>query len=265
MEKGETMKGLMTVFSIATVLLCSVAVSAGSLEFHLGVGPSLAFFGEVNHDIEFINVLLDELNELATVNGEVLLLEDLGRGISYQAGERFWLTDRFALGWKIGYSRTVTATSGTYTAIDGSEISTIDILLDGYSVGGVLGGRYTFLDAGIFLSADLGAGVYYTGLDKAITFEIPSSYDPLSDRPEEGEGRYAGFAFGVELGLNLSLPITDWFGVGASIFYRAATPAGMTDNNGNSLDIDGDGMVEGVDLGGITVQATFSLDIDLSL
>jgi hypothetical protein len=39
----------------------------------------------------------------------------------------------------------------------------------------------------------------------------------------------------------------------------------MTDNKGNSLDIDGDGMVEGVDLGGITVQATFSLDINLSL
>jgi hypothetical protein len=81
MEKGEKMKGLMTVFSIATVLLCSVAVSAGSLEFHLGVGPSLAFFGGINSDIEFINVLLDELNGLATVNGEVLLLEDLGRGI----------------------------------------------------------------------------------------------------------------------------------------------------------------------------------------
>lgn len=265
MEKGETMKGLMTVFSIATVLLCSVAVSAGSLEFHLGAGPSLAFFGEINNDIEFINVFLDELNGLATVTGEVPLLEYLGRGISYQAGERFWLADRFALGWKIGYSRTATTTSGTYTAIDGSETATIDISLDGYNVGFVLGGRYTFLDAGILLSADLGAGVYYTGFDKAITFAIPSIYDPISDRPEEGEGRYSGSAFGVELGLNLSLPITNWLEVGTSVFYRAATPAGMTDNKGNSLDIDGDGMVEGVDLGGFTVQATFSLDIDLSL
>ncbi|MEA1871241.1 MAG: hypothetical protein U9N00_03495 [Candidatus Bipolaricaulota bacterium] len=259
------MKGLMTVFSIAAVLLCSVAVSAGPLEFHIGVGPSLTFLGEINNDIEFINRILIELNGLATVDGEVPLLEDLGRGISYQAGERFWLTERFALGWKIGYSSTATTTSGTYTAIDGSESSTIDISLDGYSVGFVLGGRYTFLDAGILLSANIGAGVYYTGLDKAITFAIPSSYGPLSDRPEEGEGRYAGSALGVELGLNLSLPITDWFEVGALVFYRATTPAEMTDNNGNSLDIDGDGIVEGVSLGGITVQATFSLDINLSL
>jgi hypothetical protein len=264
-EKGEMMKGLVAVFLITTVLLCSVVVSAGSLELYMGGGPSTASCGEINTDIDLFNTIITELNDTPIVTGDVPLLDNLGSGIAYQAGERFWLSDRFALGGKLEYFRASTATSGTYTAIEGSETSTIALDLDCYSVGLILGGRYTFLDAGIRLSADLGVGYYYTGLTSAITFEIPTEYPPISFQPQEGEGRYTGSAFGFEGGITLSFNLTDWFEVGTSLFYRNCTLAEMSTAQGTHLDLDGDDSREGVDLGGITVQFTLTIDIDLSL
>ncbi|MCK4393204.1 hypothetical protein KAX17_09905 [Candidatus Bipolaricaulota bacterium] len=256
------MKGLVTVGAV--LILWAAMLTAGPIEIYFSGGPAAASLGAVNAEIELINVILRDLNDTPTVDGEVSELEPMGSGFAYQAGERYWFFERLTLGGKLEYFRTATSTTGNYTSLDESEISEISIALDCYAVGLVVGGRYDFLDAGVVLSADFGVGYYYSGFTSNITFEMPSSYPPISVHPQEGEGRYSGFALGFESGLSLSFPITDWLEVGSSLFYRSLTLGEMRDRQGNSLDLDGDGTPEKVDLGGITVQFTFSLIIDLN-
>jgi hypothetical protein len=263
-EKGEMMKGLVT--ALAVLILWAAMLTAGPIEIYLSGGPSAVALDEINTIRGRINAIITELNDaialLPEITGEVEQLDSIGGGIAYQAGERFFVSDRFALGGKLEGFRTSTSIAGVYTSSETSEIS---IDLDCYTVGFLLGGRYDFLDAGVILSAELGAGYYYSGFNRAITFQIPPEYLPaISGLPPEGEGRYSGSSLGFEGGLSLSFPITDWLVVGSSLFYRWLTLGGMRDQEGNSLDIDGDGTPEKVDLSGITVQFTFSLIIDLT-
>ncbi len=257
------MKRLTSVGTIVILLLWVLTAGAGPLEFRLGAGPSAASFGELNAGIGFFNSFLSDLNNNLELEGTVPLLDYLSSGFAYQAGQWFFLTERFALGGKLEHFRASTSTSGTYTAND--EESEIDISLDCFTVGFVLGARYMFLDAGIRLFADLGVGYYFSGFTKAITFEMPDVVGPIAGSPQEGEGRYTGLAFGFEGGLSLSVPITDWFEIGTSVFYRALTFDRMRNPQGEGLDLDGDGNNERVDLSGITVLFTFSIKIDLSL
>ena len=132
--------------------------------------------------------------------------------------------------------------------------------------GCLAGCRATFLDAGLRLAAEGGVGYYYAVSNRAVVFEIPTEYpDVISGVPSEGEGRYSGGTLGFELGLSLSYPVTSWLSIGSSVSYRAATVNVLTDSAGGDFDLDGDGTPESVDLDGITVRLTFSLNIDLSL
>ncbi len=264
-EKGEMMKGLVTVGAV--LILWAAMLTAGPIEIYFSGGPSAAALDEINAIKDRINAIITLLNDTIAllpeiITGEVEELDSIGGGIAYQAGERFWLSDRFALGGKLEGFRTSTSTAGTYVSTVDSEVS---IDLNCYAVGFLLSGRYDFLNAGVILSAELGAGYYYSGFNRAITFQIPPEYpDAISGLPPEGEGRYSGSTLGFEGGLSLSFPITDWLAVGSSLFYRSLTLGEMRDRQGNSLDLDGDGTPEKVDLGGITVQFTFSLIIDLN-
>lgn len=259
------MKGLVT--ALAVLILWAAMLSAGPIEIYLSGGPSAVALDEINTIRGRINAIITELNDTIAllpeiITGEVEQLDSIGGGIAYQAGERFFVSDRFSLGGKLEGFRTATSTAGVYTSSETSEIS---IDLDCYTVGFLLSGRYGFLDAGVILSAELGAGYYYSGFNRAITFQIPPEYPTaISGLPPEGEDRYSGSSLGFEGGLSLSFPITDWLVVGSSLFYRWLTLGGMRDQEGNSLDIDGNGTPEKVDLSGITVQFTFSLIIDLT-
>ena len=260
------MKGLVTVGAV--LILWAAMLIAGPIEIYFSGGPSAAALSEINAIKDRINAIITLLNDDIAllpeieITEEVGLLDDMGSGIAYQAGERLWLSDRFALGGKIEVFRVSTSTAGVYTS---SETSQISIDLNCYAVGFLVSGRYDFLDAGVILSADLGLGYYYSGFNRAITFQIPPEYPKaIAGLPPEGEGRYSGYNLGFEGGLSLFFPITDWLEVGSSLFYRSLTLGGMRDREGNSLDLDGDGTPEKVDLGGITVQFTFSLVIDLN-
>ena len=116
------------------------------------------------------------------------------------------------------------------------------------------------------LSVDLGIGYTYTTFNREITFQIPPEYpEAISGLPPEGAGRYSGFAPKVEAGLALFLPITEWLKVGSSLTYSVLTLAKMTDDQGNDLDLDGNGTAEKVDLGGIGVRFTLSLTLPFLL
>lgn len=256
------MKGLVT--CAVGILLWSTALSAAPLEIFLGAGPAAASLGEVNASIGLINVILRDLNGTPTLTGDVPELNEMGGGIAYQAGERFWIFEGLALGGRIEAFRTTAATAGTYTTADTEETSQISIALDCHAVSLVLGGRLEIVNFGASLSLDLGVGYYYSGFVTDITFEIPSGYPPISVHPPEGKGLYSASSFGIEGGLSLSFPLTEWLAVGSSLEYRWVAGATMADGEGTKLDIDGDGLAERVDLGGIAVQFTVSFVIDLS-
>ena len=93
---------------------------------------------------------------------------------------------------------------------------------------------------------------------------MPSDYH-LSITLPSGEGHYNGSSFGVEGGISLSFPITDWLNVGTSILYRYLTVQHMSDAEGIGFDFDGDGKDEVADFSGITVRFAIALDINLSL
>lgn len=258
------MNRLASVGMIMILLLWATTASAGTLGFHLGIGTSVASFGELNESIKPFNRILTDLNNDPLIDDTVPLLNNLSSGFAFQGGQQFWFNDRVAIGGKLEFFRASTATAGTFT-LDGVD-SEINIALDCFSVGIILGGRYMFLDAGIRLFADLGVGYYFSGFTRAITFQIPEGHLLAGAPPAEGKGRYTGSAFGFEGGLTISLPLTDWFAVGSSVFYRSLTFDELTNTEeGVALDLDGDGQDESVDLSGITVQFTFTIKIDLSL
>lgn len=258
------MKGLVSI--VAVLSLWAVALTAGSLEVYLGGGPSAASFDEINAVVGRFNAIIAHLNEtfdlLPTVKGRVEALDQLGSGIAIQAGEWVWLSDQFACGGKLELFHAATSTIGTYISSKNSEIS-IDLACT--EVGLMVGGRYDFLRAGVILSLELAVGYTYASFSRAITFEVPPEYPlAISGLPLQGGGRYGGFAPAVEAGLALSIPITDWFSVGSSLWTRVLTYGRLADEGGNGLDLDGNGTTEKVDLGGLTVQFTFSFNFDLS-
>jgi len=259
------MKGLATLL-IAT-LLVGAAASAGPLEISFGAGPNATVLADINASIGVFNTLIAHLNETfdvhPDVSGAVDPLDPMVSGLSFCAGERFWLIDWFGVGAAVEYARSTSSTIGFF---EGSDISTIDAAFGLTSVSVTLGGRATFLDAGLRLAVDGGVAYTYAIWDGSVLFEIPSEYpDAISGVPPEGESRYTGSTIGFELGLCLSYPIAEWFIIGSSVSYRAATIDSVANREGAQLDLDGDGTPEAIDLDGITVRLTISLNIDLSL
>jgi len=259
------MKGLAS--ALIAALILSASAAAGTLEFTFGGGPSAISLSDINASISVFNALIEHLNETVDVHpdlsGSVAPLPPMTSGLSLTAGERYWILDWLGLGVSIAHLRTSTATSGHY---EGADISTVAVLVDVQNVNMLVGGRITFLDMGLRLSADVAAGYAYAIARRDVTFEVPEEYpDVLSGVPEAGASRYTGGAFGLEVGLDLSYPIADWFGVGATVAYRSAHVPTLTDSTGAELDMDSDGRSEPAELGGITVRLTFSLSIDLGL
>ncbi len=259
------MKGL--AIGLLVILLGGAATSAGQLEMSIGGGPTAISLKGINGSIGVINTVIDLLNETFAIHpdvtGSVDSLKPMSSGLALCAEERYWLTDWFAFGGRFEYLRSTSAVSGEY---HGSEVSTIDIALDLNGIGLVLGARVVFLDMGLVLAAEGGVGYYYTMFDRSITFEIPSEYpDVISVVPPEGEGRYTGGTFGLELGISLYYRIAPWFSIGSSVSYRSGSIEAPSDRDGDGLDLDGDGVTEGIDLDGVSVQFTFSVSIDLAL
>jgi hypothetical protein len=259
------MKGLAT--ALLFVGLIHLTAMAGPLEISFGGGPSAVSLDAINESIELFNALITHLNETFAVHpdveGSVDPVSPIGGGMALYAAERYWLTDWFALGGHVGYSRASTATIGFY---EGSEISEIGVDLAFHSVGGVIGGEATFLDAGLRLGAFGGIGYYYVILDRRTVFEIPTEYpDIIAGVPPEGEGRFTGGSVGFEAGFSLTYPVAPWFMIGSRLTYRSARIAELTDATADVLDLDGDEIGESISLSGLTVQLTVSINIDLSL
>ncbi|RLE36120.1 hypothetical protein DRJ12_04630 [Candidatus Acetothermia bacterium] len=259
------MKGLAT--GLLAILLIGLATSAGPLEMAIGGGPAAISLKEINGSIRVINTVIDLLNETFAVHpdvtGSVGELDPMSSGLAFCAEEWYWLTGWFSFGGKFEYLHSSSAVSGEY---HGADVSTIDVALGLNSVGLLFGGRAVFLDMGLVLAAEGGVGYYYTMFDRSVVFEIPSEYpDVISVVPSEGTGHYTGGAFGLELGLSLYYPLTSWFSIGSSISYRSGSVNRMVDREGEGLDLDGDGITEGADLDGISVQFMFSVSINLSL
>jgi len=259
------MKGLATALLI--IGWASVAACGGPLEMSFGGGPSLISLDAINESIGLFNALIEHLNETFAVHpdvsGSVDLAPSIGGGLYLQGAERYWVTDWFAFGGHVGYSRASTATTGFY---EGAEVSEITIDLAFQAVGGAFGAEATFVDVGLRLGAFGGIGYYYVLFDRTTVFEIPSEYpDIIAGVPPEAEARYTGGSIGFEAGLSLSYPVADWFTIGSRVTYRSARISELTDDLANILDLDGDGVGEPISLSGLTVQLTVSINIDLSL
>ncbi len=257
------MKGLVTV--IVITLLWGTLAIAEPLEFFAGAGPSAATLGSINGGIDTVNNIIADLNDDPRFEGEVAPLAHLGSGFAYSAGERYWITDRLALGGELTYFRATTATSGSYETVGVTESSDVSLDLKAQSIGLLASGKFVFLDVGLRLVADLGVGYYYSGFKTAITFQMPTSYAPISIDLPSGYGHYNGSSFGIEAGMSLSFPIVNWLKVGTSVLYRSLTVQHLRDSDGHGFDFDGDGITEVADLGGITVKFTMALDINISL
>ncbi len=259
------MKGLAT--ALLFIGLIHLAAHAGPLEMSFGGGPSAISLDAINESIGLFNALITHLNETFAVHpdvtGSVDLLPAIGGGVYLQAAERYWLTDWFALGGHVGYSRASTATTGFYEGVGASEI-TVDLSF--HAVGGILAAEATFLDFGFRLGAFGGVGYYYTILDRKTLFEIPTEYpDVIAGVPPDAEGRYTGGTIGFEAGLSLTYPVASWFMLGSRLTYRSARIPQLADSAAVVLDLDGDEVGEPISLSGLTVQLTVSINIDLSL
>lgn len=259
------MKGLASVLFI--LVLLGLAVTAEPLELGLGVGPSFTSLDSFNESIGVFNALIDELNETLgvhpDVSGTVASMPTMGTGVYLSAVEQYRLLDWLAIGAHVEYTGASSSTSGFY---QGSEISQIDVSFRSHVLGVVLGGDVTFVDLGLRLGASAGVGYFHTILDRNVIFQIPEEYpDVIAGVPPEGEARYSGGAFGLEAGITLSYPVFDWFTVGTKVIYRTAEVGSLSTSQGIEMDLNGDGKSESVNLSGLAVQVTFSINIDLSL
>ncbi|MCX6100048.1 MAG: hypothetical protein NTV92_01225 [Candidatus Bipolaricaulota bacterium] len=258
------MKGLASVIGI---LLVSGVALAGPLEVSIGGGPATTSLDDINTSILLFNTLITHLNEtlavIPGVSGTVGTLAPMISGMALRASERYWVTDWIAVTGCFEYNRVSTATRGQYI---GAETSTIDVSAALTNLSILVGSRIQFLDVGLRLAGDVTAGYFYSTLDHAVVFEIPSEYpDAISGVPPEGEGRASGGTFGVEAGLSMSYPIVDGFCIEALLAYRWATVPVLRDATATPLDFDGNGTPESASLDGLSVQIGFSLALDLSL
>ena len=259
------MKGLASVLLV--LVLSGMTAIAGPLELGFGVGPSFTSLDSFNESIGVFNALFEHLNETfgvhPDVSGTIAPMSTMGKGLYLSAAENYRLTDWFALGAHVEYMRSSSSTVGFY---QGSEISQIDVSYGSHVLGAVLGGDITFVDLGLRLGANAGVGYFYTILDRNVIFQIPAEYpDTIAGVPPEGEGRYTGGAFGLEAGITLSYPIFEWFTIGTKVIYRTAEIGSLSTSQGVEMDLNGDGKGESVNLSGLAVQFTFSINIDLSL
>lgn len=244
-----------------------VAGIAGPLELGLGAGPSFTSLDSLNESIGTFNTLIGHLNETfdihPDVTGTVAQMPSMGTGLYLTATEKYRLTDWFALGVHVEYMGSSSSTAGFY---QGSEISQIDLSYRSHVLGAVVGGDVTFVDLGLRLGAIGGVGYFYTILDRKAVLQIPAEYpDAIAGLPPAGEGRYTGGTFGLEAGITLTYPIFDWFTIGTQVTYRTAEVDSLETSQGAGLDLNGDGQNESVNLSGLAVQFTFSINIDLSL
>ncbi len=253
------MKGL--VCGALVILLWGGVTLAGSLETFFGAGPEGASLRDINASILAINTVLADWNSTPTLTGGVPELHLLEPGISYVAGERFWISDLFALGGRISTFHTATSTTGTYTAA--GSTSQVSVTLGSSAVSLVLGGEVQFLKSPVSLTLDAGIGYYYAALSSDVTFQTPSGVPVVAIHPHEGRDHFSASTFGVEGGLSLSYWLTDWLAVGARVGYRSTGSLALADGQGNPLDIDGNGTRETMDLTGLTVQFTLSLAVSL--
>ncbi len=265
LKEGETMKGLASVLFI--VVLSGLAVTAEPLELGFGAGPSFTSLDSFNETIGVFNALIEELNETMDVHpdvsGMVASMPAMGTGVYLSAAEQYRLVNWFSLGAHVEYTGASSATVGFY---QGSEISQIDVSLRSHVLGVVLGGDVTFVDLGLRLGANAGVGYFHTILDRKVVFQIPEEYpDAIAGVPPEGEGRYSGGAVGFEAGITLSYPAFEWLTVGTKVIYRTAEVSSLSTSQGIEMDLNGDGKSESVNLGGLAVQFTFSINIDLSI
>jgi hypothetical protein len=240
---------------------------AGPLELGFGVGPSFSSLDSFNESVGVFNALISHLNETfdvhPDVSGTVVPMPSMGTGMILSAGEEYRLTNWFALGAHVEYMGSSSSTTGSY---QGSDISQIDVAYNAHILGLVLGGDVTFVDLGLRLGAIGGVGYFHTILDRKVVFEIPSEYpDVIAGLPAEGEGRYTGGTFGLEAGITLSYPLFDWLTIGTQVIYRTADVDSLKTAQGVALDLNGDGQSESVNLSGLAVEFTFSINIDLSL
>ncbi|UCF09624.1 MAG: hypothetical protein JSW65_06075 [Candidatus Bipolaricaulota bacterium] len=250
--------------------LASMPVVAGDLDLHVGAGPSMATLGELNTVVsrfDAIIAVLDEFfDQLDEVQGTVGPIGRAGRGLSLSAGERYWLTERFALGGEVSYFGSSEGTSGIYTSKQGAEgtQSTIDIQLRSRLLSAALETQLVFLNADLTLGAVMRLGYHYASLDVFSLFEIPAEYpDVLAGVPADIDDRFVGGAFGGELGLTVRYPLFPWLHGHAEVTYRYV-PLRVTNAEGFHLDLDGNGTPEQIDLGGFTVRLGLSVRVDLS-
>jgi len=266
LEGEEAMKGLASVLLVFVLL--GITGIAGPLELSFGGGPSYTSLDSFNKSIGAFNKAIERLNETfdvhPDVSGTVAPMPSMGTGMYLSAAEQYRLTDWFALGAHVEYMGSSSATTGFY---QGSEISQIDVSYRSHVLGVVLGGDVTFVDLGLRLGATGGVGYFHAILDRNAIFQIPAEYPDaaIAGLPPEGEGRYTGGTFGLEAGITLSYPIFDWFTIGTQVIYRTAQVDSLKTSQGIALDLNGDGQGESVNLSGIAVQFTFSINIDLSL
>ena len=259
------MKGLASALFVCVLL--GTTVIAGPLELGFGGGPSFTSLDSLNESIDVFNALIEHLNETVEVHpdvsGTVASMPSMGTGLYLSAAEQYRLTDWLALGAHVEYTGSASSTVGFY---QGTERSQIDVAYRSHVLGVVLGGDITFVDLGLRLGATGGVGYFHTILDRNVVFEIPAEYpEAIAGLPPEGEGRFTGGAFGLEAGITLTYPLFDWFTIGTKVIYRTAEVGSLNTAQGIEMDLNGDGQGESVNLGGIAVQFTFSINIDLSI
>jgi len=257
------MKGLASVLLV--VVFSGITAIAGPLELGFGGGPSFTSLDSFNESIGVFNALIESLNETFEVHpdvtGTVAPMPFIGTGMYLSASEQYRLTDWFALGAHVEYTGSSSSTVGFY---QGNEISQIDVSYRSHVLGVVLGGDVTFVDLGLRLGATGGVGYFHTILDRNVIFEIPAEYpEAIAGLPPEGEGRFTGGAFGLEAGITLTYPLFDWLTIGTQVIYRTAEVGSLNTAQGIEMDLNGDGQGESVNLGGIAVEFTFSINIDL--
>jgi len=243
------------------------SASAQPLELSIGAGLTTMSLDDINTAILVFNTLITHLNEtlavIPGVSGAVDPLEPLYSGLDFSASERFWVSDWLALTGCLEYARAATSTYGQYHGADTSTIA-VSATLSSFHV--LAGARIEFLDAGLRLAADAAAGYFYSMLDHAVTFEIPSEYpDVIAGVPPEGEDRHSGGGFGLAASLSLSYPIVEGFAVEALVGYRWASVPTLRNAAGTALDLDGNGAPESATLDGLSVRVGFALTFDLSL
>jgi len=271
MQEGGTMKGLASVRPTVVVAMMAIlsvgfAVTAGPLELYLGAGPSAASLAEINSSLEHINTVIGALNEFfadhPNVTGSVGLLAPVHTGLCLHAGESLQVLDWLAVGARIDYTSAATRTAGQFK---GSEDSDIDISLRLGNIAVMATGRATFLDAGVQLAADAGAGYVHAFANRHTTFDVPSEYTyVISGIPTQGGGRFSGGAFGWEVGLSLGVPIADWFVIGSRVGYQSARTGTLTAQDGTPFSLVGDESISAITWDRVTVSLTVSVRFDLS-